>query len=123
MLAAAQLICATAVLALLTPFTAAPTLHIGAGGVLAILVLGVLGSGVAYVLSYAILRAAGATTAATVTYLVPVFSTVLCAVVLSETVHWNQPVGAAVLLTGIAVSQGRLRPARPRLRAGAARSP
>ena len=115
-LAAAQLLCATAVLALFAPFTAAPTLHIGAGGVFAILVLGVLGSGVAYVLSYAILRAAGATTAATVTYVVPVFSTVLGAVVLSEAVHWNQPVGAAVLLTGVAISQGRLRPVRARLR-------
>ena len=113
-LAAAQLLCATAVLALFTPLIAAPTLHVGAGGVLAILVLGVLGSGVAYVLNYAILRAAGATTASTVTYLVPVFSTVLGAVVLGETVHWNQPVGAGVLLTGIAISQGRLTAARSR---------
>jgi drug/metabolite transporter (DMT)-like permease len=121
-LAAAQLLCATAVLALFTPFTATPTLHIGTGGVLGILMLGIFGSGVAYVLSYAILRAAGATTAATVTYLVPVFSTVLGAVVLSETVHWNQPVGAAVLLTGIAISQGRLRALRPRLQASPARS-
>ncbi len=121
MLAAAQLLCATAVLALFTPFTAAPTLHIGAGGVLGILVLGILGSGVAYVLNYAILRAAGATTAATVTYLVPVFSTVLGAVVLSEAVHWNQPVGAAVLLTGIAISQGRLTAVRPRSRVRPAR--
>jgi drug/metabolite transporter (DMT)-like permease len=104
-LAAAQLLCATAVLALFTPFTAAPTVQIGAGGVLSIIVLGILGTGVAYVLNYAILRAAGATTAATVTYLVPVFSTVLGAVVLREIVHWNQPVGAAVLLTGIAISR------------------
>jgi drug/metabolite transporter (DMT)-like permease len=114
-LAAAQLLCATAVLALLTPFTPGPTIHIGAGGVVAILALGILGSGLAYVLNYAILRAAGATTAATVTYLVPVFSTVLGAVVLSEAVHWNQPVGAAVLLGGIAISQGRLGISRGRL--------
>ena len=113
-LAAGQLLCATAVLAVFTPFTAAPTLHIGAGGVFGILVLGVLGTGVAYVLNYAILRAAGATTASTVTYVVPVFSTVLGALVLGETVHWNQPVGAVVLLTGIAISQGRLRARRPR---------
>lgn len=107
-LAAAQLLCATAVLALFTPFAPGPTAGIGAGGVLGILVLGILGSGLAYVLNYAILRAAGATTASTVTYLIPVFSTVLGAVVLSEAVHWNQPVGAAVLLAGIAISQGRL---------------
>ena len=111
-LAAAQLLCAAAVLAVFTPLVAAPTPHVGAGGVFGILVLGILGSGVAYVLNYAILRAAGATTAATVTYVVPVFSTVLGAVVLSETVHWNQPVGAAALLAGIAISQGRLRSRR-----------
>jgi drug/metabolite transporter (DMT)-like permease len=104
-LAAAQLLCATAVLAVFTPFTATPTVHIGAGGVLSILVLGILGTGVAYVLNYAILRAAGATTAATVTYVVPVFSTVLGAVVLGETLHWNQPAGAVVLLIGIAISR------------------
>jgi drug/metabolite transporter (DMT)-like permease len=91
-----------------------PPTWVALGRVLAILVLGVLGTGVAYVLNYAILRAAGATTASTVTYVVPVFSTVLGAVVLGETVHWNQPVGAVVLLTGIAISQGRLRTRRPR---------
>ena len=60
-------------------------------------------------LNYAILRAAGATTASTVTYVVPVFSTLLGAIVFGETVHWNQPAGAVVLLVGVAISQGRLR--------------
>lgn len=76
-LAAGQLLCATVLLAVVTPLVRAPTVHIGAGGIAAILVLGILGSGVAYVLNYAILRAAGATTASTVTYLIPVFSTLL----------------------------------------------
>ena len=105
-LAAGQLICATVVLAVFTPLVPAPSLHLGAGGVASILVLGALGTGVAYVLNYAILRAAGATTAATVTYVVPVFSTLLGAIVLGEGLHWNQPAGAAVLLAGIAISQG-----------------
>ena len=48
-------------------------------------------------------------------------TTVLGAVVLSETVHWNQPVGAVVLLSGIAISQGRLWALRPRLRESPAR--
>jgi drug/metabolite transporter (DMT)-like permease len=43
-----------------------------------------------------------------VTYLVPLFSTVLGVAVLSEGLSWNQPVGAAVVLVGVALTQGRL---------------
>jgi drug/metabolite transporter (DMT)-like permease len=50
-----------------------------------------------------------ATCASTVTYLIPVFSTVLGVVVLGETLRWNEPVGAAVLIAGIAIAQERLR--------------
>jgi drug/metabolite transporter (DMT)-like permease len=104
-LSAAQLLCATGLLALVVPFAPAPTIHIGLDGVGSILGLGILSSGVAYALNYAIVRAAGATVASTVTYLIPVFSTILGVIVLSEPVRWNQPVGAAILLCGIAVSQ------------------
>jgi drug/metabolite transporter (DMT)-like permease len=57
-------------------------------------------------------RRAGAQIASTVTYLIPVFSTVLGVVVLGEALSWNQPVGAAVVLLGVALTQGRL--SRPR---------
>jgi drug/metabolite transporter (DMT)-like permease len=105
-LSAGQLLCAVALLGMTLPFAAPPTTHIGAGGLASLLTLGVLGTGVAYLFNYAIIRAAGATTAATVTYVVPLFSTLLGVTVLSEPIAWNQPVGAAILLLGIAVSQG-----------------
>jgi drug/metabolite transporter (DMT)-like permease len=108
-LAAAQLLCATILLALFTPLASLPTTHIGLDAVGSILALGMLGSGIAYVLNFSIVRAAGATIASTVTYLIPVFATVLGVIVLGETLTWNQPVGAAILLLGIAVSQGQLR--------------
>jgi drug/metabolite transporter (DMT)-like permease len=107
-LSAAQLLCATVLLALVIPFARAPTVHIGLDGLGSIVALGVLGTGVAYVLNYSIVRAAGATIASTVTYLIPVFSTLLGVIVLGEPLSWNQPAGAAILLLGIAVSQGRL---------------
>jgi drug/metabolite transporter (DMT)-like permease len=107
-LAAGQLLWATLLLGVAVPFAAAPTTHIGVDGLASILALGVLGTGVAYLFNYAIIRAAGATTAATVTYVVPLFSTLLGVTVLSERVSWNQPVGAVILLAGIAVSQRRL---------------
>jgi drug/metabolite transporter (DMT)-like permease len=71
--------------------------------------LGALGSGLAYVLNYRVVRAAGATTASTVTYLIPLFSTVAGVTVLGEPLTWNQPVGAFVVLVGVGVSQGLIR--------------
>ncbi len=107
-LSACQLSCATLVLALFLPLAHAPTAHIGFQGWGSLLALGALGSGLAYVFNYAVVRARGSAVASTVTYVIPVVSTVLGAVVLNESLHWNQPVGVALLLAGIAVSQGRL---------------
>jgi drug/metabolite transporter (DMT)-like permease len=108
-LSAGQLACATVETAVLVVLS-------GQGGpnsvslqtVGAVLALGVLGTGIAYPLNYAIVRAAGAGTASTVTYLIPLFSTVLGIVVLGEALSWNQPVGAVVVLAGVAISQGRI---------------
>jgi drug/metabolite transporter (DMT)-like permease len=122
-LSAGQLLCATALLAPAVAFAAPPTSHIGADGLASILVLGVLGTGVAYLFNYAIIRAAGATTAATVTYVVPLFSTLLGVIVLGEGLSWNQPAGAAILLAGIAVSQRRLSAVRDGAAAAGSGSP
>jgi drug/metabolite transporter (DMT)-like permease len=77
--------------------------------VLCLVALGAGGTGIAYVLNYDVVRRAGAQIASTVTYLVPLFSTVLGVAVLSEDLTWNQPVGGAVVLVGVALTQGRLR--------------
>jgi drug/metabolite transporter (DMT)-like permease len=114
-LATGQLVCATAWLAIALPFAGRPSSRIGLDGAGSILVLGVLGTGIAYILNYAVVRAAGAAIASTVTYVIPVFSTALGVLVLGETLHWNQPAGTLVLFAGIAISQGRLRlPSRAR---------
>jgi drug/metabolite transporter (DMT)-like permease len=109
-LATGQLLCATAMLAVATVFAGAAPARALSGDVIASMVcLGALGSGIAYLLNYAIIRRAGATTASTVTYLIPLFSTVLGVAVLGEALNWNQPVGAVVVLAGVAVAQGLLR--------------
>ena len=107
-LSACQLSCATVILALCLPLAGAPSADIGFQGWGSLLALGALGSGLAYMFNYAVVRARGSAVASTVTYVIPVVSTVLGAVVLGEALHWNQPVGVAVLLAGVAVSQGRL---------------
>lgn len=75
--------------------------------VLAMLVLGALGSGIAYVWNYAVITQAGATVASTVTYWTPLVAVVAGLAFLGEHITWNEPVGALVVLAGVAVSQGR----------------
>jgi drug/metabolite transporter (DMT)-like permease len=76
--------------------------------VASVLALGALGTGLAFWLNYQVIRVAGATTSASVTYLIPLFATLLGVLVLSEHLHWYEPVGAVVILVGVAISQGLL---------------
>jgi drug/metabolite transporter (DMT)-like permease len=101
-LSAGQLLCATAWLAVATVFVGGAPRGVGLDAAASLLALGTLGTGLAYILNYAIVRAAGATTAATVTYLIPVVSTVLGVIVLGETLTWNEPLGAAIALSAVA---------------------
>jgi drug/metabolite transporter (DMT)-like permease len=115
-LAGAQLLCATAMLLVIAPLDGTPSFALDGGEIASVLVLGVLGSGLAYVLTHAIVRVAGATTFSLVTYVIPIFSTVLGVTILSETVTWNQPVGAAIVL-GSMLAASRSQPRRAERRA------
>jgi drug/metabolite transporter (DMT)-like permease len=110
-LAAGQLLAATVELLVLAPVLAgAPPspLHLSAGVLGSVLALGALGTGIAFVLNFRVIRVAGATTSATVTYVVPVFAVVIGILALHEHLTWYEPVGAAVVLIGVALSQGLL---------------
>jgi drug/metabolite transporter (DMT)-like permease len=100
-LAAGQMLWATAQLAVATLFIGAAPQGAGADTLLSLVALGALGTGVAFIFNYGIVRSAGATTAATVTYLVPVVATVLGVLVLEEDVAWNQLAGAAIVLLSV----------------------
>ena len=73
---------------------------------LAILALGTLGTGVAYIMNFNVVRAAGAQTASMVTYLVPLFAVVFGVSILGETLSWHEPAGALLIIAGVALSQG-----------------
>ncbi|SEE77392.1 Permease of the drug/metabolite transporter (DMT) superfamily [Streptomyces sp. 2112.3] len=104
-LAAAQLTAGAVELALVTPFlTSAPTTF-PAAQTLALLILGALGTGAAFLMQYGLVRDVGVTVASMVTYLVPVISTLAGVVVLHEELNWHQPIGAVVILAGAALSQ------------------
>ena len=110
-IAAGQLLMALAQLAVLAPLLAgappAPA-ELSPRVVLCVLALGTLGTGLAFVLNMRVIRVAGASTSTSVTYLMPVVATVVGVLILGEHLVWNQPVGAVVVLAGVAISQGVL---------------
>jgi drug/metabolite transporter (DMT)-like permease len=112
-LSAAQVLIGTLQLAPFLATTDAPQ-SFPLDAVLCMVALGAGGTGIAYVMNYDLIRRAGAQIASTVTYLVPLFSTILGVIILGEALSWNQPVGGAVVLLGVALTQGRLRFSRAR---------
>ena len=77
--------------------------------VLAMLALGILGSGIAYMLNFLVLGRSDATTASTVTFVITLVAVVSGAVFLGEHITWNQPVGALIVIAGASVAQGIVR--------------
>ncbi len=84
-------------------FIAAPRLET----VGALLALGVLGSGFAYRLYHGVIASAGSTTASLVTFSNPVVATIWGVLLLGETLHWYEPVGAVVVILGAYLAQRR----------------
>ncbi|TDB78826.1 DMT family transporter [Micromonospora sp. KC721] len=118
----AQLLVATAQLAVVGPLVAgAPPAPTGLSWrvVASVAALGALGTGLAFVINMHNIRVAGASTASTVTYGIPVFAVLVGTLVLDERLTWHQPVGALVVLLGVAVTQGLLGPRPSRVPATA----
>ena len=77
------------------------------GPILAMVGLGVLGTGYAYIWNFKIISAAGSSIASSVTYLTPVVAVFMGWLFLGERISWNEPVGGALVILGAAISQGR----------------
>jgi drug/metabolite transporter (DMT)-like permease len=123
-LAAGQLICATGQLAVISGLFTSPPAGLPWSAVLSVLALGAAGTGVAYILNYTIVRDAGAIVASTVTYIIPIFSTVAGVALLGERVTVGNVVGAPLIVAGAALAQQRRVDAGERIReTTAARSP
>jgi drug/metabolite transporter (DMT)-like permease len=72
-------------------------------------VLGVLGTAIAQVLSYRMIRIYGSSRAVLVAYMLPAFALFYGAVFLSEPLSWQKLVGLALILGGVALGSGALR--------------
>jgi drug/metabolite transporter (DMT)-like permease len=97
------------VMTLLTPFLVLTPVRLDAPIIVSMILLGCLGTGIAYVWNQNAVRAWGPTRASTVTYITPVVGVVLGILLLGETITWNEPVGALVVFLGILLAQDRLR--------------
>lgn len=107
-IAAVQMITATGLSLLIAPLVSLGPVTLTTPVVLAMLTLGILGSGIAYIWFTMTVRAWGAARASTVTYLTPVVGVTFGALFLGEGVHWNEPVGGLIVILGIVASQGLL---------------
>ena len=79
------------------------------GPILAMVALGVFGSGIAYIWNFQIVERAGSSIASSVTYLTPVVAVFVGWIFLGEHISWHEPVGGAIVLLGAATSQGRFK--------------
>ncbi|MFJ7266984.1 DMT family transporter [Streptomyces sp. NPDC099050] len=108
-LTGAQLLVSTLQLAVVSAlFTTAPT-SFPLWPTLSVIALGALGTGMALQMQYGLVTEIGPTTAQMVTYFIPVIATTAGVLLLNEQLHWNTPVGAAVVLAGAALTQTRRR--------------
>jgi drug/metabolite transporter (DMT)-like permease len=100
--AAGQLTAATILLA---PFAITTTAMEGADitwrRIGAILLLGVVGTGVAYVLNFRIIADLGATRASLVTYIIPIVAVAVGIVVLDEPFGWRIVAGGGLIIGGV----------------------
>lgn len=110
-LSAAQLVAATALSAPAVWADGTTHVDVDLRAVLAVTVLGVCSTGITFYLSYRLIADEGATSAATVGYLLPVVSVALGAIVLDEALGPRVITGAAVVLAGVAATRWRRRPA------------
>lgn len=77
--------------------------------VLAMVALGVFGSGFAYIWNFKVMAIAGSAIASSVTYLTPVVAVIVGIIFLQESIYWYEPVGALIVLLGAAIGQNRIK--------------
>ena len=107
-IAASQVGAGAVTIAVLTPFIGWEPVTLTPAVVVSIVLLGAVGTGLAYIWYTTVITTWGATVASTVTYLTPVVGVVLGVLFLQERIQWNEIVGGVVVIVAVLVSHGRL---------------
>lgn len=104
-LSAAQLVTASALSTLLLPIDGFEPVELSLISVIAVVILGVFGTGIAFALNYRLIADEGAVAATAVGYLLPVVSVLLGAAVLGEPVTVRVVIGMVVVLLGVGLTR------------------
>ncbi|CAB5104610.1 unannotated protein [freshwater metagenome] len=107
-LATGQLLMATVTLLPVFIFDGFSSNNYESRSIIAMLCLGIFGSGFAYIWNFSVTAAAGSAIGSTVTYITPVVAVIVGWLYLNEEIVWHEPVGALVVIIGALLSQGRL---------------
>ena len=108
-LAAGQLLVAVALQAAVSPFLQWGAMHLTGRVLVSIVLLGVLSTGLAYVLYFRLIADIGATSASAVNYVVPIAAVAVGVLFLGEPLTWNVLAGGLIVLAGMAYAENRLR--------------
>lgn len=109
-LSATQIISATGLTALALPVQGLAPVHLHWQAVVAVVILGVFGTGFAFALNYRLITDEGPTNASAVAYLLPVVSVLLGALFLNEELTPHVVAGMVVVLGGVAMTRVRKKP-------------
>lgn len=113
-IAAGQLSLAAVQLTLVLPFGFAIPAAFDVSAVLGLIVLGVVGTGIGYILQHSLIRAGGASVAGDATYLILLFAVLIGVTVLGEPLQVTDLLGAVVILVGLVIATRTGRPSRVR---------
>lgn len=84
------------------PLAASP----GTGIMLAVVAVGIVCTGIAFLLYFRLVRDIGATSALTVTFLIPVFGILWGSLFLGEVITWGMMAGSCIVIAGTALVTG-----------------
>lgn len=108
-LAGAQMVTASGFMLLAVPVGGLTPIQLETGPLLAVVVLGIFSTGIAFALNYRLISAEGAVVASTVGYLIPVVSVLMGTLFLSEALNLRVVAGMVVVLAGVALTRVRRR--------------
>ena len=104
-LAAAQLTLGTVLLSAAVPWIGRQPMTLSTTVVLSVVALGVLSTGIAYVLNYRLIQDEGPTAASMTNYLTPIVAVLLGIALVDERLTWNLVLGTAAILVGLWISE------------------
>jgi drug/metabolite transporter (DMT)-like permease len=117
-LSSAQLVTATGLGVLTLPIGGFVPITLNAWSVVAVVILGVFGTGIAFAINYRLIADEGAVTATSVGYLLPVVSVLLGAIALDEQITVRVVIGMVVVLLGVGLTRWQPRAHKPEVAAG-----